>query len=69
MIGVEIKKIYSDDSSGTEVKKFKNTKELYNYVIVDFLATTLVSAREELTQNEFTSLCLNICGFMSEYFT
>lgn len=69
MIGVEIKKVYSDDSSGTEVKKFKNTKELYEYVIQDFLATTLESAREEMTQNEFTSLCLNICGFMSEYFT
>lgn len=69
MIGVEIKKVYSDDSSGTEVKKFENTKELYEYVIQDLLATTLLSAREELTQNEFTGLCLNICGFMSEYFT
>lgn len=66
---VEIKKQYTDDSSELEVKKFKNTKELYEYVLEDFLATTLESAREELTENEFTSLCLNICGFMSEYFT
>lgn len=44
-------------------------KKQYTHVIMDFLATTLESAREELTQNEFTSLCLNVCGFMAEYFT
>lgn len=69
MVGVEITKIFNNDSSETELKKFKNEKDLYNYVITDFIATTLESAREEMTQNEFTSLCLNICGFMSEYFT
>lgn len=68
-MNVEIKKLYSDDSSESKIIKCENTKELYNYVLTDFLETTLESAREELTENEFTSLCLNVCGFMSEYFT
>lgn len=66
---VEIKKQYTDDSSDTVVKKFESTKDVYNYVLIDYLSTTLESAQEELTQNEFTSLCLNVCGFMAEYFT
>ena len=51
-------------SSGSKIK-YENTREIYNYV----LETILESAREELTENEFTSLCQNVCGFMSEYFT
>ena len=68
-MNVEITKWYSDDSSETKTIKCENTKELYNYLLTDFLETTLESARVELTENEFTSLCLNVCGFMSEYFT
>ena len=68
-MNVKITKRYSDDSSESKIIKCENTKELYNYVLTDLLETTLESAREELTQNEFTSLCLNVCGFMSEYFT
>lgn len=48
---------------------FNNKKDLYGYVITDYITTTLASAREELTQNEFTSLCLLICGSMLDYFT
>ena len=68
-MNVEIKKQYTDDSSESKIIKCENMKELYNYVLTDFLETTLESAREELTENEFTSFCLNVCGFMSEYFT
>ena len=66
---VEIKKEYSDGASETKTMKFNYKKDLYGYVIIDCIATTLESAREELTQNEFTNLCLNVCGFMAEYFT
>ena len=68
-MNVEIKKQYTDDSSESKIIKCENMKVLYNYVLTDFLETILESAREELTENEFTSLCLNVCGFMSEYFT
>lgn len=68
-MNVEIKKVYLDGSSESKIIKRENMKELYNYVLTDFLETTLESAREELSRNEFTSLCLNVCGFMSEYFT
>ena len=50
-------------------KSFRNEKAMYEYIIVDTLATYLEQAREDLDRDDFIALCLNICGFMSEYFT
>lgn len=69
MFGVEICKGYGDGRKVVERKEFRSKKDAYQYAIIDSLETNLASAREELDDNAFTSLCLQICGFMAEYFT
>lgn len=69
MFGVEIHKEFGDGHKEIERKEFRNKYDLYKYAIVDSLNTNLESARKELEDNEFIALCLQICGFMSEYFT
>lgn len=70
MITIELTK---NDKDGeqiiTERKSFKNRKDMYNYILLDMLDTYLESAREDLDRDDFIGLCLNICGFMAEYFT
>ena len=65
MITIEIMNDYRDGRPIMERKTFKNKKDMYKYIIVDMLET----AREDLNADVFTGLCLNICGFMAEYFT
>lgn len=69
MFGVEISKEFFDGHKNVERKEFRNKYDLYKYVILDSLEMNMESAREELEDNEFTALCLQICGFMAEYFT
>ena len=69
MITIEIMKDYHDGGPIMERKTFKNKKDMYKYIIVDMLETYLDRAREDLDADVFTGLCLNICGFMAEYFT
>ena len=69
ILGVETRKEFGDGHTEVIRKEFRNKYDLYKYTIVDYLATYMESAREELEDNEFTALCLQICGFMAEYFT
>lgn len=69
MIAVEISKEFVDGHKNVERKELTNKYDLYKYVILDNLEMNMESAREELEDNEFTALCLQICGFMAEYFT
>lgn len=64
---IEICKEFGDGRK--EVKVFRNEKDMYQYLILDMLETSLDNAREDLDDNAFTSLCLHICGFMAEYFS
>ena len=69
MFGIEIHKELGDGHKEVERKEFRNKYDRYQYAILNYLETHLESAREELEDNEFTALCLHICGFMAEYFT
>ena len=69
MIDIEIMKDYHDGKPVMERKSFRNKKDMYKYILFDMLGTYLDRAREELDADSFTGLCLNICGFMAEYFT
>lgn len=69
MIDIEIMKDYHDGKPVMERKSFRNKKDMYQYILFDMLETYLERAREELDDDSFTGLCLNICGFMAEYFT
>ena len=69
MITIEMMKDYKDGHPLMERKSFRNKKEMYEYIMFDMLDTYLERAREDLDKNAFTGLCLNICGFMAEYFT
>ena len=69
MITIEMMKDYKDGHPLMERKSFRNKKEMYEYIMFDILDTYLERAREDLDKNAFTGLCLNICGFMAEYFT
>ena len=69
MINIEITKGYKDGRPVIERKSFRNKKDMYTYIISDILETYLEKAREDLDGDTFTGLCLNICGFMAEYFT
>ena len=69
MIDIEIMKDYHDGRPVMERKSFRNKKDMYKYILFDMLETYLERAREELDNDSFTGLCLNICGFMAEYFT
>ena len=69
MLKIEIKTNHIDGTEETKQKSFRNEKDMYQYLIFDMLETTLDNAREDLDDNAFTSLCLQICGFMEEYFT
>lgn len=69
MLEVEINKEFGDGHKEVERKKFRNKYDMYKYGIINLLDTNLESAREELEDNEFIALCLQICGFMGEYFT
>ena len=69
MIEIEIMKDYRDGKQIMERKTFRNKKDMYTYIISDILETYLEKAREDLDGDTFTGLCLNICGFMAEYFT
>ena len=69
MITIELTKNNKEGEPITEQKSFKNHKAMYNYILLDIIDTYLESAREDLNRDDFISLCLNICGFMAEYFT
>ena len=69
MITIEITKDNNDEHLIMERKSFRNEKGMYEYIMIDMLATYLEIAREDLDKNAFTGLCLKICGFMAEYFT
>lgn len=69
MFEIKIKKYHIDGTEATEQKSFRNKKDMYQYLILNMLETILDKAREDLDDNAFTSLCLQICGFMAEYFT
>lgn len=66
---IEIIKELGDGRKEVEIKDFRNEKDMYQHLILDMLETSLDSAREDLDDNAFTSLCLQICGFMAEYFS
>lgn len=66
---IEICKECGDGRKRVENKYFRNEKDMYQYLILDMLGTSLDNAREDLDDNAFTSLCLHICGFMAEYFS
>ena len=69
MITIELTKTAKDGEPITERKSFRNKKDMYDYIIFDILDTYLEQAREDLDRDDFIALCLNICGFMAEYFT
>ena len=69
MIEIEIMKDYHGGEPIMERKSFRNKKDMYKYIIFDILEVYLERAREDLDEDVFTGLCLNICGFMAEYFT
>lgn len=69
MITIELRKTVKDGEPITERKSFRNKKDMYDYILFDMLDTYLEQAREDLDRDDFIGLCLNICGFMAEYFT
>lgn len=69
MIEIEIKKDYHDGKTVMKRKSFRNKKDMYKFILFDMLEAYLERAREDLDEDNFTGLCLNICGFMAEYFT
>lgn len=69
MIRAEIHTEFVDGNKEVIRKEFRNKYDMYKDVIVEFLDMYLESAREDLEDNEFMALCLQISGFMAEYFT
>ena len=68
MITIKLTKNDKDGEPITERKSFINKKDMYDYILFDMLDTYLEQAREDLDRDDFMDLCLDICGFMEEYF-